>query len=120
MFAGAHTIGLILISNLYNPDGRKKRWSTEAVEPGQAEISCHLTTSAVTTTGRAEAKWSLEGLLYREINLHPKDGYNLQFIMTVHNVTTCSIIGYGVTLYGLYYYPAAMQMHLQVLLYLFD
>jgi hypothetical protein len=65
----------ILNSNLVHPNGRKKRWSTEAVEPGQAEISCNLTTSAAATLGRAEAKWSLEGRLYWESPLQPKDGY---------------------------------------------
>jgi hypothetical protein len=47
------------------------------VEPGQAEISCDLTTSAAATAGSAEAKWSLQGRLYRESPLHSKDGYRI-------------------------------------------
>jgi hypothetical protein len=40
--------------------------------------------------------------------------------MSLRNVTTCSSTGYVVTLHGLYYSPAAMQMHIEILLYLFD
>jgi hypothetical protein len=54
---------------------RSPQRKEEAAEPGQAEISCDLPTSAAATVWcRAEAKWSLEGRLYRESPLRPKDG----------------------------------------------